>query len=476
MAKQPATYESSELRSDQLAPHSAEAEQAVLGAILINPEALYEVIPFLTPDDFFIVRYGWIFKAMIDLHDRREYIEHLTVTEELEQSGKLAEVGGAAHLLWLIGQTPSALNTEGYGRIVERMALRRRLIDAAGQIARVAHSEETDISIVVGKAEEAIFSVTQAHQTQGVRSMHELASAVYDDAIAANRSGTVPGLRTYLKDIDTLMGGMRGGDLIIVGARPGMGKSSFLHGIFAESSRAGVPVALLSIEEGDEQVTQRLVAAETGIPYERIAAGNIYANELQAFTDATNQVINRWPSVIDSSPELTPMDVRVKLRRFQFEYGIELAMIDYIQLMTGGPKFAKSDNRVQEISFISRELKKIARELNIPIVAAAQLSRKVEERSDKRPMRSDLRESGSLEQDTDKIGFLYLDKYYYPDSPAGDRTEFHLAKNRRGPTGMVEILFQPVRMRFVDAARIDLNDIAWGDNHNGDKQHEQVSF
>ena len=453
------------LKPEQLAPHSVEAEQAVLGAILINPDALFEVIPFLTPADFFIVRYGWIYEAMISLHERREPVDYLTIATELEQVGRLEESGGAAGLVALINKTPSSLNTEGYGRIVHHMSMRRQLIDVARTIARAAHSEETDISVVLGQSEEALFAVTREHKIESTATLRELASQIMDETFAAQRGDVTLSIPTRIRDLDTLIGGLRAGDLIIVAARPGMGKSSMLESIASANAADGVPVAFLSLEMGREQITRRIVAAESQIPYLRLLSGEIRANEQARYLDAMQRIAT-WPMVVDDSTDVTPMDVRTKVRRFLIEHGVQLVVIDYVQLMHGGPKFAKSDNRVQEMSFISRHLKLIAREMQVSVLIAAQLSRAVEQRTDKHPMLSDLRESGSLEQDADLIIFPYRDSYYSKDEN-DNATEIHVAKHRHGPPGRIEAIFLPEQMRFADAFHMPTN---------GDKQHEQVGF
>ncbi len=452
------TVSSNGFDSDQLAPHSIEAEEAVLGAILINQEALYDVISFLEPDDFFIVRHAWIWEAMLKIHERRDPLDYLTLTSELEQSGRLAEIGGAAYLLNLINKTPSALNVEGYGRIVERMSLRRRLIEAAGKIARVAHSDETDIDEVVGQAERAIFEVTERRLTNELIPLSQAVSQYFDHIqYLANHHEEIMGVPTGFIDLDRLLGGMQKSDLLIVAARPGMGKSSWLNSVLMNAARQGSRVALFSLEMGKEQLVQRFISGETNIPSHRLRQGHLDERDWNAFVAAT-QRLSELPIFLDDTPALGTHDLRTKARRLHLEYGLDLIMIDYLQLMTTP---YRSENRVQEISYISRSLKQLARELNVPVVAAAQLSRAVEQRTDKRPQLSDLRESGSIEQDSDVVMFIYREAYYNPETPEGNRAEIIIAKHRNGPTGKVDLVFIPELTQFRSAAtrRVDLDDL-----------------
>jgi len=445
--------------SDQLAPHSIEAEEAVLGAILINPEAIFEVLSFLRADDFFIVRHAWIWEAMLKIHERRDPLDYLTVVNELEQSGRLSEVGGAAYLLSLINKTPSALNVEGYGRIVERMAIRRRLIEAAGQVARVAHSDETDINAVIAQAEQAIFDVTERRLTSELVPVRQVLSDYFDHvSFLARHQEDVMGVPTGFIDLDRMLGGLQKSDLLIIAARPGMGKSSWLNSVLMNAARQGQRVALFSLEMSNEQLVQRFVSGETNIPSEKLRLGRLDERDWARFVAAT-QHLSELQIFLDDTPALSTVELRTKARRLHLEFGLNLIMIDYLQLMTTP---YRTENRVQEISYISRALKQLARELNIPVIAAAQLSRAVEQRNDKRPMLSDLRESGSIEQDSDVVMFIYRDAYYNPESPDGNRAEILIAKHRNGPTGTVDLVFIPELTQFRNATTrdVDFDDLA----------------
>jgi replicative DNA helicase len=445
---------SASLRSDQLAPHSIEAEEAVLGSILINPEALYEVLAFLQGEDFFIVRHQWIWEAILGLHERRDPIDYLTVVNELEQRGQLPDIGGAAFIMGLINRTPSALNTEGYGRIVERMATRRRLIEAAQQIVRVAHSEETDIDEVINRAEAAVFEVTERRLARELVPVREVASAYFDHvSLLARHQEEVMGVPTGFIDLDRLLGGLQKSDLVIVAARPGMGKSSWLNSVVLNAARNRQRVALFSLEMSNEQLVQRFISQETHIPSHKLREGRLDERDWAQFVAAT-QSISDLPIFLDDTPALSTQELRTKARRLYLDFGLDLIMVDYLQLMTTP---FQSENRVQEISFISRALKQVARELNIPLVAAAQLSRAVEQRTDKRPQLSDLRESGSIEQDADVVLFIYRDAYYNASTPDGNRAEIHVSKHRNGPTGMVNLVFIPELTQFQNAASVSIN-------------------
>ncbi len=443
-----------DLRADQLAPHSVEAEEAVLGSVLINPEALYDVLTFLEAEDFFIVRHAWIWEAIVNIHQRQDPIDYLTIVSELEQMQRLDEVGGTAYILSLVNKTPSALNVEGYGRIVERMSVRRRLIQAAGQIARVAHSDETDIDEVISRAEQAVFEVTERRLTRELIPVRDVVSEYFDHiSFVARHQEEVMGVPTGFVDLDRMLGGMQKSDLIIIASRPGMGKSSKLNSVVINAARNNQRVAYFSLEMSNEQLVQRFISAETRIPSNRLREAQLDDRDWAQFVAAT-QRLGQLPIYMDDTPALSTQELRTKARRLHLEYGLDLVVVDYLQLMTTP---FHSENRVQEISYISRSLKQLARELNVPVLAAAQLSRAVEQRTDKRPQLSDLRESGSIEQDSDVVMFIYRDAYYNTDSPEGNRAEIHIAKHRNGPTGIVNLIFIPELTQFQNAAPVTID-------------------
>ncbi|MEW6242389.1 MAG: replicative DNA helicase [Chloroflexota bacterium] len=379
-------------------PHSREAEEAVVGAVLINPEVYYDVAQFLTADDFYIHRHRWIWEAFQRLHEQRTPTDLLTVSEELDRMGQLAEIGGPAYLTALVNQVPTSLNAESYGRIVEAHSIRRKMLAAANQIATLAYNEETGIDSVMTEAEKAVFNVSEKRLRHDLQPIREVLSNYYDriDELA-KRPEDIHGVPTGFIDLDKMLTGLQPSDLLIIAGRPGQGKTGFLLSI---AKNAGLThkkhVAIFSLEMSNEQVVQRLIAQETGIDSQRLRTGKLQEDEWPLFTHAI-EVFGDTQIFLDDTPAITPLQLRTKCRRLHMEHRIDLVIIDYLQLMGGD---TRTDNRVQEVSYISRNLKILARELNVPVLAAAQLSRAVEQRSDKRPVLSDLRESGCLSGDT----------------------------------------------------------------------------
>lgn len=438
--------------ADRMAPHSVDAEESVLGSVLLNPKALFEVAPFLKTEDFYIVRHQWIWEAVLALHNRRDPIDFTTIVNELEQTGRLEEIGGAAYILNLINNTPTALHVEGYGRIVERAAVRRKLIEAASRVAQAAHDAELEIDDVIERSEQAVFDVTERRLNRDLVPIKHVVSDVFDrvDHIARH-SDDLMGVPSGFIDLDTKLSGMQKSDLLIVAGRPGIGKTSLLLSIVLNAARHNQRVALFSLEMSNEQVVQRFLSGETHIPSQRFRDGQLEDKDWQAFVAAT-QALSKLPVYLDDTPLITTGEMRTKARRLHMEYGLDLVVVDYLQLMSSSQR---TDNRVQEISYISRFLKGLARDLNVPVLAAAQLSRAVEQRQDKHPVLSDLRESGSIEQDADVVMFIYRDEYYNPETTEKPNVaEVNIAKHRNGPTGLVELYFEKELAQFKNAARV----------------------
>jgi replicative DNA helicase len=431
-------------------PHSREAEEAVVGAVLINPEVYYDVAQFLQADDFYIHRHKWIWEAFTRLHEQRTPIDMLTLSEELDRVGQLAELGGPAYLTSLINQVPSSLNAESYGRIVEAHSIRRKMIHAANQIASLAYNEESLVDTVMDEAEKAVFNVSERRLKHDLVPISSVLSEYYDriDDLA-KRSGEIFGVPTGFIDLDRLLSGLQPSDLLIIAGRPGQGKSGFLLSAAKNAALTHKKhVAIFSLEMSNEQVVQRLIAQETGIDSQRLRTGKLAEEEWPLFTHAI-EVFSDTKLFLDDTPAITPLQLRTKCRRLHMEYGLDLVIIDYLQLMGGD---TRTDNRVQEVSYISRNLKVLARELNVPVLAAAQLSRAVEQRSDKRPVLSDLRESGSLEQDADIVMFIYRPDQYEKDTVKQNVAEIIVAKHRNGPVGSVELIFRNALAKFENAA------------------------
>jgi replicative DNA helicase len=439
-----------------MAPHSVEAEEAVLGSILINPEALFEVASFLQTDDFFIVRNSWVWEAIQRLHDRGEQIDYVTVVEELRQQERLDEVGGAAYITYLINNTPSSIYAESYGHIVERAALRRRLLASASHIAQLALDEEADVNQVVDQSESSLFAVTERRLRKELVPMRVAISEYFDriEHLYEHQEESL-GVPTGFSDLDNLLGGLQKSDLVIVAGRPGMGKTSWLLSVALNAARQGkARVAIFSMEMSNEQIVQRLVSSETGISTHKLRLGQLEEREWALFVEATGS-LGGLRIFMDDTPALSPLQMRTKCRRLYGEHGLDLIMVDYLQLMISGTGY--SDNRVQEISFISRNLKQIARELNVPVLAAAQLSRAVEQRQDKRPLLSDLRESGSIEQDADVVMFIYRDEVYNEDTERPNQADVIVSKHRNGPTGSVTLYFRKELTQFANLRKTDMD-------------------
>ncbi len=444
--------------SARIAPHSVEAEEAVLGSILINPEALLDVSSFLQAEDFFIVRHGWIWEAIQRLHARREAVDYLTVIEELRNADQLEEAGGPAYLTYLINNTPTSIHAEAYGRIVERAALRRRLLDAAGEIAKLAHDEDAEIDQVIDQAEAALFAATERRLIHELVPIGAVMTDYYDQVeYLYTHQDETHGVPTGFTDLDKLLGGMQKSDLLIIAGRPGMGKSSWLISAALNAARHGQQVAIFSLEMSNEQLVQRLIAMETGINSQRLRLGQLTADEWGRFVQAAER-LSKLHIYLDDTPALSALQLRTKCRRLWAQTGLDLVVVDYLQLMTSG---ARVDNRVQEISLISMGLKQLAREVKVPVLAAAQLSRAVEQRQDKRPQLSDLRESGSIEQDSDVVMFIYREDMYDEDTEKANVAEIIVAKHRNGPTGSVELFFKKELTQFTDLYTRKVSLDAW---------------
>ncbi len=430
----------------QAYPHSQEAEEAVIGAVLINPEAYYDVASFLRADDFFIHRNRWIWESFVRLQEKRIPIDYLTVTGNLEENGQLAEVGGPAYVTALMNNVPTSLHAEAYGHIVEGNAIRRRMLTAANEIARLAHQQESTVDNVMDEAEKTIFGVSERRTTRDLRRIQDVLSEYYDRVDQfSHRDPDSYGVT----DLDRLLGGLQPSDLLIVAGRPGMGKTAFM---LTAAKNAALKhkkhVAIFSLEMSSEQLVQRLISQETKIDAQRLRTGKLEGDDWALFAHAV-EVLSDTMIFLDDTPALTPLQLRTKCRRLHAEYNLDLVLVDYLQLMTSGER---NENRVQEVSYISRNLKVLARELNVPVLAAAQLSRAVEQRADKEPQLSDLRESGSLEQDADIVMFINRPEMYEKDTILKNVAQVKVAKHRNGPVGQVELIFLSNIAKFENAA------------------------
>lgn len=434
---------------ERVPPHSLEAEQSVLGAILLDRDALLQVAEVLRVEDFYREAHRLIYSACLDLEARGEAVDLLTVTEELRRRGELEAVGGASYLTTLTTVVPSVANAGHYARIVAQKAALRQLIQVAHRIAERAYDEDGDVIEIIDEAERLILQVAGGRYREGFVSIKEVLVNTFQQLErVASHKGEVTGLPTF-SDLDRLLSGLQPSDLIICAARPGMGKTSFCLNIAQNVAvKKKVPVAIFSLEMSRDQVVQRMLAAEAMVEQHRLRTGYLKEDDWARLVSAAS-LLAEAPIYIDDTPAITVMEVRAKARRLQAECGLGLVVIDYLQLMQA---HRRVDNRQQEIALISRALKALARELNVPVLVLSQLNRGVEQRQDKRPVMADLLESGAIEADADVIIFLYRPQYYDPDTDKKGIAEVIVAKHRNGPVGTVEMAFLPEFTKFVDLA------------------------
>ncbi len=434
---------------DRLPPQNIEAEQSVLGSLLIDPDAIIKVASFLQPEDFYRETHQLVYRAILALHERRMPADLITLVDELGRQGQLELVGGASYLTSMINMVPTSIHVEHYGRIVERAGLMRRLITAAGQIAALAYEERDDADTVIDEAERILFEVSQRRVSRSLVPIRDIVKSFYErvEFMVEHRDQTL-GVPTGFADLDRLLGGLQPSDLIIIAARPGVGKSSLATSIAVNAAlKHNAVVAMFTLEMSGEQLVQRMISGRTGIDAQRLRLGRIEEMEWSQFAHASG-VLSEATIFIDDSPSPSPMEIRTKARRLAAEYDLELVIVDYLQLMQAGER--RVENRVQEISYITRALKGLARELRVPVVALSQLSRAVEARQDKIPQLSDLRESGSIEQDADVVMFIYRDEMYDENTDRAHIADIIVAKHRNGPTAKVSLRFEPSLTQFSD--------------------------
>lgn len=435
-------------------PHSREAEEATIGACLINPEIIID-LEFLSPEDFYLHRNKWIWQGIVSLHEKRKVIDLLTLCEEMDKQGNLSEAGGSAYITSLVAQVPSSLNAEAYGRIVETHSTRRKMIEAANVIAANAYNEEKELEDSTNEMLKLTEGIVRV-QVSDIESAGSIISREYDrideSAQKIQRNEAVDnGIKTGFTDLDQLFLGWQKGDFIIDAGRPGQKKTALMLNIALNvADKQKKTVAIFELEMSKQQLIQRLIAQITGIDTQRLRTGNLMEHEWPLFTQAV-ELIDSLNLYIDDTPSITPEQMLKKCRIIKNRYGLDLIVTDYLQLMgTGGKKY--SENRTQEVSYISRSMKLLAREMNAPLLAGAQLSRAVEQRTDKRPVLSDLRESGGLEQDADIVMFNHFADQYEKSSAKHNVAEIIIAKHRNGPTGSAELIYRPSFTRFEDAA------------------------
>ncbi|MHB8893538.1 MAG: replicative DNA helicase [Candidatus Limnocylindrales bacterium] len=439
---------------DRLPPQSIEAEQSVLGAVLIDRDAMIEIAEFLKPEDFYRQAHGRIYSVMLDLSERREPIDIVTVSEALERSGDLEAIGGRAYLGTLTNQTPTAVHAAQYARIVERKSLLRNLIGAAGKIAGIGYEDPAEVQEAIDRAESELFAVSQRRIGASFSPLKTLLHDAYDrlDYLHAHR-GEISGIRTGFQDLDTLTTGLQKSDLVILAARPSVGKTSLALNIAEHAAvRDRKSVGIFSLEMSKEQLVLRLLSSVSNIDSQRLRTGFLEELDFARIAPAMN-ALSEAPIYIDDTPNITTMELRTKARRLQAEAGLDVVIVDYLQLMQSSTT-TRDANRVQEVSEISRGLKALARELKIPVIALSQLSRQPEMRESKEPRLSDLRESGSIEQDADLVLFLWREKERGSDDQQtdGEVVKLKLSKHRNGPTGEIDLWFKKAQTRFVNYA------------------------
>ena len=439
----------SDLYADRLPPQNIEAEQAVLGAIFLEPSSLTVASEILIPEDFYRASHQKIYNAMLKLNDDGKVVDLVTVTEELAAAKLIEDTGGVSYLSELAQSVPTAANIEYYARIVEEKSLLRRLIRTATEIASDGYSREDEVEALLSEAEKNILAVAQRKNAGSFHNIKDVLVRTYDNIEEMhNRVGDVTGIPTGFAELDRMTAGFQRNDLIIVGARPSVGKTAFALNIAANvATKTDEKVAIFSLEMGAEQLVMRMLCSEGNIDAQRLRTGSLTDDDWGKLTMAMGALSNAG-IFIDDTPGVRISDIRSKCRRLKQEHGLGMILIDYLQLILGSGR--SGENRQQEVSEISRSLKQLARELKVPVIALSQLSRGVEQRQDKRPMMSDIRESGSIEQDADIVAFLYRDDYYDKESENKNIIEIIIAKQRNGPTGTVSLAFVKEYNKFVN--------------------------
>ena len=440
--------------SNQLPPQSSDAEESILGALLIDGEVMLEIADSLKPGDFYKPANAKVYSAIQRLYEQSQPIDILTVSEELERRGQIEEIGGRAALADLCDRTPTAVHAKQYAKIVERKSMLRGLIGAAGRIASIGYEDPSDISEAIDRAESELFAVSERRAANGFTQIGTLVGAAYDqlDRMHQNR-GQLMGLRTGYTAIDTITQGLQNSDFIVLAARPSVGKTSLALNIAENVSlREGKSVGVFSLEMSKEQLVLRLLSSVTKINSFNLRSGQVNDLDFPKIADALG-TLSSAKMFIDDTVNISVMELRTKARRLKMEQGLDLLIVDYLQLMQPGQQ-SRDGNRVQEVSDISRGIKALARELGIPIIALSQLSRQTEAREKGEPRLSDLRESGAIEQDADVVIFLYRDGERSDDAGVtGEAINFNVAKHRNGPTGSGQLWFRKEETRFVNLVR-----------------------
>lgn len=444
---------SDNLTIDRIPPQNIEAERSTLGSMLLDKEAILKGVEVLKPEDFYREAHRVVFEVVTHLANKGEPVDIITVSEELKQRNMLDKIGGIAYLTTLANSVPTAANIEHYARIVEEKSILRAVITAASNILAMGYAGTEEISVILDDAEKQIFQVSQRRNVKGFVSLKNILIETFEriEKIYESKGG-VTGVSSGFVDLDRMTAGLQPSDLIILAARPSMGKTTFALNIARNVAvESKIPVVVFSMEMSKEQLALKLLCSEAGVDNQRIRTGTLMDNDWPRLSYALGR-LSDCNIFIDDTPGLTALELRSRARRIKSEHGLGLIVIDYLQLMQSSSR-NRSENRQQEVSEISRSLKSLAREVSVPVISLSQLSRAVEQRTDKKPFLADLRESGSLEQDADMVAFLYREDYYNPESDKKNITELIIAKQRNGPVGTIELLFQKEFSKFVSLAR-----------------------
>lgn len=436
----------------KIPPYSIEAEQSVLGSMLLSKEAIFVAAERLRAEDFYKESHRKIFDSILELNENGEPVDLITLTELLRSKRQIEQVGGAVYLTTLTEAVPTTSNISYYCDIVQEKSLLRRLIETSSDILSMAYEPKEDVENVLDKAERMIFEIVQKRRVENYFHIKDILLSTFERIEELyNSEGGITGVPTGFYDLDEMTSGFQPSDLILIAARPSMGKTSFALNIAQNAAiRNKIPVAIFSLEMSKEQLVQRMLCSESNVDSHRLRTGRLQDDDWPRLARAMGP-LSEAPIYIDDTPAISSIEIRAKARRLKAEKGLGLIIIDYLQLMSGR---SNAENRQQEISEVSRSLKALARELSVPVVALSQLSRAPEMRADHKPVLSDLRESGSQEQDSDLVAFLYRDDYYNPDSEKKNIAEIIIAKQRNGPTGTVELVWLAKYTKFANIERV----------------------
>lgn len=441
-----------ELVAGKIPPQNIDAEKSLLGAVLIDEETLADISEHISEKDFYEKRHSIIYGAMMRLYEKHKPVDLLTLTDELKRKKELDTIGGSVYLSNLTNFVPTAANAEAYAEIIAQKAVRRRLIKASGEISEMSYDEGSSTDELIGKAEAELFSVSDQSLKQDLVSIESILDESFERIEELHRNkGDIRGIKTGYRDLDNMTAGLQRSDLIVLAARPAMGKTTLVTNLaYNVATIAKQSVLFFSLEMSKEQLVDRMLADASGVDAWNIRTGNLTDDDFSKLSEAMGE-LSEAPIFIDDTPGMSVLEMRTKARRAMHEHPLGLIVIDYLQLMQGTNR--DGGNRVQEVSEISRGLKLIARELNVPVIALSQLSRSVESRSPQIPQLADLRDSGSIEQDADIVMFIYREAYYNPETERENITDLLIAKHRNGPTGKIELYFHPERLRFMSLDR-----------------------